>query len=172
MIRVPYLVLDIETTGLNVAQDEILQLAIVDERGDTLFNRYFKPRHHATWPQAEKVHHISPDDVAHEAGFAQFVAEIQAVIDRHDAIVAYNADFDLGFLRAQGIIFDRKKAICVMRAFAPLYGKRRRRGSGYIWQSLETCARFFNIKNLDAHDALGDARATLECYRALQERLL
>lgn len=37
-----YVLIDVETTGLT-AQDEILQLAVIDLSGDTIFNAYFLP---------------------------------------------------------------------------------------------------------------------------------
>lgn len=46
--------LDAETTGLNLYDDEILQLSIIDGSGAILFSEYVKPVRHERWTDAEK----------------------------------------------------------------------------------------------------------------------
>ena len=41
-------VLDFETTGLVPGQDEVLQVAVVDETGAVLMNEYCRPQRHTT----------------------------------------------------------------------------------------------------------------------------
>lgn len=48
------LIFDTETTGLDPMRDEILQLSIIDENENVLFNDYLKPLHKAKWPDAER----------------------------------------------------------------------------------------------------------------------
>ena len=42
-------VLDFETTGLVPGQDEVLQVAVVDETGAVLMNEYCRPQRHTAW---------------------------------------------------------------------------------------------------------------------------
>lgn len=35
--------LDIETTGLDIMEDEVLQVSIINGRGRTLYNSYIRP---------------------------------------------------------------------------------------------------------------------------------
>ena len=58
------LVFDLETTGLNPAEDEILEAAIVTTDGDILFESRFKPACVTEWPKAQNVNGISPEMVA------------------------------------------------------------------------------------------------------------
>ena len=53
------LIFDTETTGLDPMRDEILQLSIIDENEDVLFNDYLKPTRKTEWPDAERINHIS-----------------------------------------------------------------------------------------------------------------
>ena len=48
-------ILDVETTGLDVSTDEILQLSIIDFSENILFNEYFKPVHCTSWDEAESI---------------------------------------------------------------------------------------------------------------------
>ena len=47
-------VLDFETTGLVPGQDEVLQVAVVDETGAVLMNEYCRPQRHTAWADAQK----------------------------------------------------------------------------------------------------------------------
>lgn len=51
--------LDIETTGLDIMQDEILQVSIINGRGRTLYNSYIRPERKREWKDAEKINKIS-----------------------------------------------------------------------------------------------------------------
>jgi DNA polymerase-3 subunit epsilon len=183
-----FIVLDIETTGLrcppeqtgqtrqsggaNVpwesgdAYDEILQLAIVDAAGSTLFYDGFKPTKRKSWAQAQRVHGITPNDVKGKAPFGSRKDEIQGIIDAGGLIVTYNAGFDLGFLSAQGIALKGRRYLCLMTEFARFHGRKGGRRRWYTWQSLEVCARHYGVANPRAHDALADALTTLRCYQS------
>jgi DNA polymerase-3 subunit epsilon len=177
-----FIVLDVETTGLqcrprgkeilqreDAVFDEILQLAIVDDAGDSLFYENLKPLYKKSWKQAQKIHGITPSDVKDKPHFANRRSEIQGIINTSTLIVAYNAEFDLSFLSAQGIDLNKKRYICLMKEFARVYGAKRKYGSGYIWQSLDTCARYYGVNNPHMHNALSDTRTALLCYQALVE---
>ena len=65
--------IDIETTGLDRIEDEILQVAIINGRGKTLYNSYIRPNTKRTWQQAEAINKINwqavkdaPDNPARE----------------------------------------------------------------------------------------------------------
>ena len=47
-----YIVLDTETTGLNAAEDELLQVSIIDNEGAVLFDSYIRPTQHTEWAEA------------------------------------------------------------------------------------------------------------------------
>lgn len=49
---------DIETTGLDMTNDEILQISIINGRGKTLYNSYIRPEHKREWKEAEKINKI------------------------------------------------------------------------------------------------------------------
>ena len=71
-----YIVLDTETTGLNAAEDEILQVSIIDNEGAVLFDSYIKPTQHTEWAEAERIHHITPEMVADAPTIAEVMPEI------------------------------------------------------------------------------------------------
>ena len=65
------LVFDLETTGLNPAEDEILEAAIVTTDGNILFESRFKPACVTEWPKAQNINGISPEMVADAPGIIE-----------------------------------------------------------------------------------------------------
>lgn len=55
-----------------------------------------------------------------------------------------------------------------MLAFAPIYGDYNKRYGNYKWQSLSTCANYYNYE-FNAHNSLEDTKATLYCYQKIKE---
>jgi DNA polymerase-3 subunit epsilon len=175
-------VLDSETTGLrcrlsgagalrddDIVYDEILQLAIVDATGAPLFYDSFSPVRHKSWAQAQRIHGIAPRNLKGKAPFSSRKAEVQSIINDADLIVAYNADFDLGFLSAQGIKLKGMRFACLMKEFARVHGRKRGHRTRCIWQTLEACAQYYGIAYPLTHDVLADARVTLRCHQSLMQ---
>ena len=168
------LIFDTETTGLpdevedsRFLEHEILQLAMIDGTGAIQLNEMLKPSRKMIWPDAQKIHGISPQDVQNKPGIETFKIEIQRHVDNSELLVAYNFQFDYMFLRAAGISFSGKRCYDVMREFAR---KRSRKGkllNHYV--SLKQCAAYYGYELNDAHDAEADARATLFCFLRMQE---
>ena len=168
------IVIDTETTGLpdefhsvSVIEHEILQLVMIDGTGSILINELFKPVNNITWPKAQIVHGIGPEDVLDKSAITNFTKNIQFIVDSANLIVAYNLQFDLFFLRAIGITFSGKYYYDVMHEFARKHANNRRYGSGKF-VTLKKCAAYYGYRLADAHNAEADARATLHCFLKMQ----
>lgn len=98
------IVIDTETTGLDPFHDELLQVSIIDEEGNVLFDSYFKPIRHTDWWEAESVNGISPEMVADAPYINEKAAELYAILSQAHWIIGYNVDFDLNFLVGSDII--------------------------------------------------------------------
>lgn len=168
------IVIDTETTGLDSSKDEILQLSIIDDRGNTLFNEYFKPIKVMEWKAAERVNGISPQMVADCKDIYHYFSEIQQILCDADTIIGYNTEFDLNFLVNCGFEINEDTAtVDVMREFAPIYGEWSEDRQDWKWQKLTTCVAYYGYdwsKETAAHNALGDCFATLFCYTKIREQ--
>lgn len=160
--------LDLETTGLDPDYDEILQLAIVDGRGKTILDQYFKPQNAESWPDAQEVNGISPSKVKDKPRFSDKLQVIQRLINEADLILVYNAKFDLPFLTKAGVrlrpstlVFD------VMVEYAPVADWWRRDKDDFGWVKLESCALHYGHVLSRAHNALYDSLATLQCFNSM-----
>ena len=152
-------VLDFETTGLVPGQDEVLQVAVVDETGAVLMNEYCRPQRHTAWADAQKVNGIAPQDVCGKPPFEALVPRLQEILSGARRVVAYNDGFEKAFLDAYGIPSRGLRwGEDPMAAFAQQMGGQKR--------SLSAVASFFGYE-FEAHDALADVRATLYLYERL-----
>lgn len=165
------IVLNTETTGLDASKDEILQLSIIDENAEILYNQYFKPEKVHSWHEAQAVNGISPEMVKNCPPIWREQNKIQAIIDSADIIIGYNTAFDMEFLFFSEI-FSTAKIVDVMEEFAEIYGEWSEYFDSYKWQKLSVCAEYYQYYwgNVKAHDCLASCRATLHCYKKIQKK--
>jgi len=162
--QAPVVILDTETTGLDGAQ--MCDLAILNTRGETLFNSLIRP----TVPipdGAIAVHHITNEMVQYAPTLADVWPAIRALL-RGSLIVTYNAEYDRNIFLATAAA--HKMALqaeivgwrCAMKAYAQFYGDWNPRHDSYRWHKLEMAARQCGIAvDETLHHALADTRLTL-----------
>ena len=167
------LIFDVETTGLNPDMDEILQFSAIDENYNVLFNSYIRPTapFNQTWPNAERIHGITPDIVKDSPTFDDVREQIQALFDKADLLIAYNGIFDIKFLSSliHGIKIPDVPCHDVMLEFAPIFGEYDSFYCNFKWQKLKTAAEFYGYK-FQAHDSLEDVKATLYVFDKMRMR--
>lgn len=84
--------IDFETTGTKKT-DEILQVAICDEDGNLLMNEYCCPQRTDSWMMAQRVNHISPEQVKSCRPFSAFVGRVEEILSDAQLVMAYNDTF-------------------------------------------------------------------------------
>ncbi|WP_026763389.1 3'-5' exonuclease [Sediminibacterium salmoneum] len=164
----PIAFIDLETTGVNISNDRIVEIAIVKILTDG--TRQVKRK--LINPQipipagASDVHGITDDMVKDAPSFKQVANEVKQFIENCD-LGGYNSNrFDIPmlieeFLRA-GVSFsaDGRKLVDVQKVFHMM--EQRTLGAAY---------KFYCNKTLeDAHSAEADATATWEVLEAQIER--
>lgn len=163
-----FYVLDTETTGLG-KDDEIVQIAIVDQDGKTALNELIKPTIPIP-PGASKVHGIYDRDVEYASNFRDIYTALSKLL-AGQIVIAYNMDFDRRMLRQSGAKYglpeirmnwDRDMSRhCAMKQYARYKGKETNWKRGYKWHRLGNAVVQEDLEIVDAHSALGDALMTL-----------
>lgn len=164
----PLAVIDLETTGVNLGSDRIVEIAIVKLLHDgtkTVKRKLINPE--MPIPKASSdVHGITNEMVKDAPTFKQVANELKQVLDGCD-IAGYNSNrFDIPllmeeFLRVE-VEFDMKgrKLVDVQKIFHQMEQR-----------TLSAAYKFYCSKNLDgAHSAEADACATYEVLLAQMER--
>jgi len=167
-------VLDTETTGFT---GEIIELALVDREGKTLFEERIRP-HCRIEPGAMAVHKIQDGHLVGLPHLDHHWPRLRPLLLEH-TVVIYNKAFDVGRLRHsldvaspgwKGEAEQQRdfqafsdRAECAMQAYA--------RGGRWI-KLQDACFREgVTVNDLPpAHDALGDALRTLRLIKAVAAR--
>ncbi|PLX10033.1 MAG: DNA polymerase III subunit epsilon, partial [Marinilabiliales bacterium] len=167
-LKKPLAFFDIESTGLNVAKDRIIELSIL--KIETNNNRVSK-----TWvvnpaypisEEASAIHGFTYEDVKDKPQFKQVAKEVDDFLANCD-LAGYNSlKFDIPmlveeFLRAD-VDFDvsNRKLIDVQNIFMKMEQR-----------TLSAAVKFFLGKTLeDAHSAEADVMATYEVLKAQIEK--
>lgn len=158
------MVLDCETTGLNVAFDRLLSLAAVRVQGARLVRTetidvLFDPGEPIP-PTSTAIHGITDAMVMAEKPLAERWAEVEPLL-RDCVVVGHNIGFDLTILetelRRAGIAWRRPPSLCTLQLVSVL-------DPALTDLNLEAVAQAYGIVVAGRHTALGDALVTAEVY--------
>ncbi len=164
----PICFFDLETTGVNITSDRIVEISILKIHPNGKEESYTR-RVNPTIPipaEVTKVHGISDSDVADKPTFNELAKEVYNLVKDSD-LGGFNSNrFDIPLLaeemlRAQ-VDFDMKNRVAV--DVQVIFHKMEQR-------TLSAAYKFYCDKNLDdAHSAEADTRATYEVLKAQIER--
>src|SRR5699024_9192687 len=167
-LKKPICFFDLETTGVNVANDRIVEISILK-----IFPNGNKESH--TWrvnpeipipAEATAIHGISNEDVADEPTFKELAHRVYDFIKGCD-LGGYNSDrFDVPLLVEEllraGVDFNLKNVYAV--DVQTIFHKKEKR-------TLEAAYKFYcDLELTDAHSAEADTRATYEVLKGQLER--
>lgn len=160
-------IVDVETTGLSPAQDEIVELALVlfsfDPRTGSdiqVLDEYSGLRDpgRPIPPGAAQAHGITDSDVR---GRQLDDARIRSILARSHCLIAHNASFDRGFVEKLFPETRRLPWLCSMDGIDW-------RARGHASKGLQQLLAAHRIASGNAHRALDDARATLRLLSTVQ----
>jgi DNA polymerase III subunit epsilon len=164
----PIVFIDLETTGINIATDRVIEIAIVKimpDRTKLIKHKLINPQMPIPKGSTE-IHGITDDKVKNAPAFKDVANELKQFIDNSD-LSGYNSNrFDIPllmeeFLRA-GIELDmsNRRMLDVQTIFHMMEKR-----------TLEAAYKFYCAKDLvDAHSAEADAAATWEILEAQLEK--
>ena len=164
--------IDIETTGLNLISQEIIEIGCVlaTESLEVIeeFELKIKPEHIENADSvALRVNHYDPSDWK-DAQSLKAVMKIFSEKVKDCIMVGHNVAFDAGFLE---YAFNKTNIQNTMHyhkfdTVSIAWAKMHKDPKLEHFSLRELCVRF-GIKNERAHSALPDARATYELYKKL-----
>jgi DNA polymerase-3 subunit epsilon len=164
----PLVFFDLETTGLDVQLDRIVQFAFIRVEPDKTLTEWQELVHPGMPipPEASRVHGITDAQVADKPQLPYFAPRIAGLLHDSDLAGFNAARFDIPFLQAE-----------MERAGFPLDLSGRRIIDAQVIfhkrepRDLTAAYRFYCKKELTgAHDAMADVRATLEVLEGELDR--
>ena len=167
-LKKPLAIIDLETTGVNLGSDRIVEIAIVKVQtdGTRLIKRKLLNPEIPISVISREMHGISNEMVKDAPTFKQVANEIKQFLDNCD-LAGYNSNrFDIPLLAEEflrvGLEFDfnHRRLVDVQKIFHMM--EQRTLGAAY---------KFYCNKNLEgAHGAEADAVATWEVLQAQIEK--
>jgi len=164
----PLAVFDLETTGINITKDRIVEIAIIRIDPDGTETSYCKRVNPGIPIPAEitAIIGITNEDVKNEPRFEEIASEVIEFIGNAD-LAGYNSNkFDIPVLAEElmraGSDFDvsARRFVDVQNIFHKMEQR-----------TLSAAYQFYCQKNLDnAHSALYDTKATLEVLKSQIQR--
>ena len=177
-----YWALDLETSGLRPASDQILSVGLVPVRGGVvrLAEQYYTLVRPAGPERLSleglPAHHILPSELGHAPALAQVLPEVDARL-REGVLLLHYARLDLAFLRAAyrrtGRPWPRPKVVDTVELALKL-GYRQQRFHPHPQPpptALPEARERLGLPRYRNHHALSDALATAELFLALRARL-
>ena len=167
LIAIPALVLDLETTGLDVKNDRVVQIGAIDMRGaempkELLINQLVNPGIPIPASSTD-IHKIKDGHVTDAPSFSE-VADTLCNAMKDKLVVGQHIAFDLAVLKQE---FARNKLVwheplsldvgMLVGALQP----------ALFDVSLESVTGFLGVTITDRHTAHGDCLATAHCWQKL-----
>ncbi|MCZ8197231.1 MAG: 3'-5' exonuclease [Flavobacterium sp.] len=164
----PICFFDLETTGIDVAKDRIVEIAVfkVYPNGNKESKTWLVNPTIPIPPQSTAIHGISNEKVANEPTFKELASQVYNMIKDSD-LAGYNSDrFDIPLLAEEllraGVDFDMKNRVSV--DVQTIFHKKEER-------TLSAALKFYCNQSLEnAHTAEADTMATYEILKAQLDR--
>ncbi|MCV7261179.1 DEDD exonuclease domain-containing protein [Mycobacterium shimoidei] len=166
-----FVIVDLETTGGSAASDAITEIGAVKVQGGAVLGEFatLVDPQRSIPPQIVRLTGITTAMVC-DAPTIGAVLPAFFEFARGAVLVAHNARFDIGFLRAAAeqcaIPWPRPAVLCTVRLARRVLSREEAPSV-----RLAALARLFAVANEPTHRALEDARATVEVLHALIERV-
>ncbi|MFO1116678.1 MAG: 3'-5' exonuclease [Beijerinckiaceae bacterium] len=168
-------VFDCETTGLDVARDDIITIAAVKVRGNRIltsekFEAVARPDARMN-PAAIKVHRLLESDVRGGGAIAQIIPDFLRFIGGRP-LVGYYLEFDVAMVEKYVKPLTGVRLPNPMIEVSALYYDRKYGNAPpgtHVDLSFAHILRDLGLPALDQHDAFNDAVMTAEMYVALND---
>ena len=170
--KAAFSVVDVETTGLSANKNRVIEIALIKIENLKITDKLHYLINPQTYipPFITSLTGISNDDIIGAPIFSNIVDEIISFTD-NTILTAHNFTFDSSFLNTEFTIsgreFINEHSCCTLKMARQIYPTLKSK-------SLTSVAQSLNLKNTNAHRALGDAEITakvlLKMIKELQSK--
>lgn len=167
------IVFDVESTGIDVTEDEIIQIAAIkiDKNGDTIeiFERFIKPN--KLVGKSSSIHGFTDEYLNQKGQMKEKVFKEFLDFSNNALIIGHNVQYDISILSSElkrsGMEQPKLKGVYdtldIFRRFYPNLPNHK----------LETLSKIFPIRHKPSHNALDDVKATSYLLiHAIKEKLI
>ncbi|MFO7603063.1 MAG: DUF294 nucleotidyltransferase-like domain-containing protein [Gammaproteobacteria bacterium] len=171
LVALPVLVLDLETTGLDVKNDRVIQVGAITLQGEQIIetpqlNQLIRPG--VAIPAATAaIHGIRDQDVETAPAFADIVQPLKDLLSGR-VVVGQHIGFDIAILRHEfarlGLVWHEPAMIDISQLVGALQ-------PALPELSLEAVCRYLGVEIHNRHSAMGDCLAAAHAWQKLMPLL-
>lgn len=158
-----FTVFDIETTGLSVSEDKIIEISAIKVKDHQVVDRFdtFVNPHQKLSAFTTKLTGITDSDVSKAKPIEEVMPEFKAFFEG-TILVAHNATFDMGHihqnLKTLGLFEHNYPSVDTLQIARQMYGNKIKRFN------LKAVAKLFKVELKQHHRAEYDTRATTDIF--------
>lgn len=167
------LFLDTETTGLG-ANDEIVELSIINHQKLVLFNSLIRPVKPIP-EDSTAIHGITNEMVENAPTWAEVHEDVSRIV-QSAPLVIFNAEFDMQMMAQTSALYGlppitaNKGLRCALWLYAAYFGEWKEDDGRYRRQSLQRALEYEKVViDVPAHRALGDTLRTLALIESMAD---
>lgn len=167
------IVFDVESTGVNPAEDQIIQIAAIridkEGRGIEWFEKFLK--NDKSVASSEHVHGFSDEYLERHGEDREKVLQEFLKFSKGSIIVGHNVTFDISILRSELAKFNLGEP--TFKGYYDTLDIYRRFYPNQVNHKLETLSRVFGTEHQPTHDAMDDILATAELLvMAIRDKIM
>ena len=166
MMEQVFVVFDIETTGLSILEDEIIEISAIKIQGQQILDRFdtfVRPTRKLSVFTTELTT-ITDQDVENAPQLETVIKDFYQFF-KGSVLVAHNASFDVDFIEASlrkvGLDEPSLERMDTLQMARQLYGTKLKRFN------LKAVAKHFNVELTQHHRAAADTFATAEIFKSM-----
>jgi DNA polymerase-3 subunit alpha (Gram-positive type) len=161
-------VFDIETTGLSVEDCKIIEIGAVKVSNGEIVDRYstFVKPDSVISAEITELTSITNEDVSDARKISEVLPEFLAFCGQA-LLVAHNADFDVGFVRAAA----NKLGIKFNSPYLDTVGLSRFLNTDLKSHKLDVLAKYYGLGNFNHHRAVDDAEMLTMIYFSMVKKM-
>ncbi len=175
MRKTEFSVIDVETTGLNTRNDEIVAIAIVPMTGTRIhaFNTFYTLLRPTGEVKAMNIHGLTPDALKNAPDFDSMASEIVKRLENR-ILIGHAVEIDVSFLKKHlkkagfKMKFEHLDIAEIEQWLADRLGERKILSE----YSLDRLAERYGVKIPYRHNALADAFVTAQIFQIQLLRLM
>jgi CRISPR-associated protein Cas2 len=164
------IVIDLETTGLNIDKDQIIEIGAIKYVDGEIINK-FNTLIRTDYPISNEIKDLTgiSEEMLLDSGIDEKEALLQLrdYIEKDYLIVCHNAKFDLSFLRNR---FNKYQIDAISNKVLDTLLEARKQIINLANYKLRTIAEYYHLGYPEKHRALDDCFLTLQIYLKLKEK--
>lgn len=164
--------IDTETTGFN-HDDEVIEITVLDIKGNILINELLKPMKEIPY-EAYEVHGISNTDVFNKRNISELWSKKLESILYNNIVCIYNSEFDIRLIKQSlakhNITLKDINDVCIMKSYAEFTEEWNEKYNTYKWFKLVTAADQCNLSYTPPlHRSYSDTELTRKLFLYMKD---